>query len=252
MFKKITVLGICALFAINIYAVEDPYGPVLPLVWSSIITLSGGPAWSIISGQNQRFLPFPPPALIFNRYIARSQSNILGTGELFFGLQNFIGASSVIGQFGIGVAGAGEASVSGTVNVNGIPNVYSYRYNVSHWRPELKGKLIANGFRLVQPYISASIGAGFNFSSNYTVTTIDPILFPIYKFGSATHVAISYTLGLGIQKMLSPNWQVGVGYEFADWGENNLGQARGTLITTGPRMSHLYTNELLFSISYMY
>lgn len=45
---------------------------------------------------------------------------------------------------------------------------------------------------------------------------------------------------------------MGVGYEFADWGKNYLGGDPGTALPQGPGMPHLYTNELLFSLSYLF
>ncbi|ARB92894.1 outer membrane protein [Legionella longbeachae] len=247
MFKKLVVLAFCALFSMNVFAV-DPYAPVIPQVWSSIITISGGPAWSD-PGKDQYLYPYPAP--LFNYYIADSESDFLGTGEIFFGLQRFIGTTNIIGQLGLGVAAASDAYLSGVVNVNGIPNVYAYQYRVSHVRAEMKGKLIANGFQTVQPYLSGSFGVGWNHSHDYSSTTIDPVLFPTYWFGTSSVVAFSYTLGAGIQKMLTPNWQVGVGAEFADWGKNYLG-GDGATLNQGPGMPHLYTTELLFSLSYMF
>lgn len=248
MFKKILVSGLCAVFAGSLFATDDLYAPDLPQVWSSIITVSGGPVWTN-PGKNQYLYPFPAPRN--NYYVAHSESDILGSGELFFGLQHFIGDSNIIGQLGLGAAGASNALLSGVVDVDGIPDVYTYRYNISHIRLEFKGKLIANGFQPVQPYLSSSFGVAWNHSHGYFPTTIDPILFPTYWFSKTSVVGFTYTVGLGIQKMLTPNWQVGVGYEFADWGQNYLG-SDGNTLNRGPGTSHLYTNELLFSISYMF
>lgn len=247
MFKKQAVLVFGALFTLNVFA-EDLYAPVIPQDWSSIITISGGPAWSD-PGRDQYLYPYPPPMV--NYYIADSESDLLGTGEIFFGLQRFIGVSNIIGQLGIGVAGAGDAYLSGVVNVNGIPNVSSYQYRVSHFRTELKGKLIANGFQPVQPYLSGSLGVAWNYSHDYISTSIDPVLFPAYWLSNRSVVSFSYTLGLGLQTMLTPHWQVGVGAEFADWGGSNLGGDENRL-HQGLSMTHLYTTELLFSLSYVF
>jgi hypothetical protein len=248
MFKKIIASGVCAFFSINVFATEDPFAPALPQVWSSIIIVSGGPAWSN-PGKDQYLYPFPPPQN--NYYIADSKSDWLGTGGIFFGLQHYIGASDVIGQFGLGVAAASDAALSGTVGVNGVPDVYTYQYKVSHVRAEFKGKLVACGFQMLQPYLSGSFGVGWNHAHDWTPTTIDPVLYPTYWFTTGSTVAFSYTLGAGIQKMLSPNWQVGVGAEFADWGKNYLG-GDGATLSQGPGMPHLYTTALMFSLGYMY
>ncbi|HHT0593502.1 TPA: outer membrane protein [Legionella anisa] len=249
MLKKIIVaLGFCGLFTVKVYAVDDPFAPALPLVWSSIITVSGGPAWSH-PGSDQYLYPFPPPQ--FNLYLADSKSDWLGTGELFFGLQHFIGASSFIAQFGLGVAAASDVNFSGTINVNGIPDVYNYHYSVSHVRAEMKGKLIACGFQTLQPYLSGSFGVGWNHAHNWVPATIDPVLFPAFWFETVSTVAFSYTLGFGVQKMLTPNWQIGAGAEFADWGKHHLGDDNLTL-SQGPGGPHIYTVGALFSLSYMF
>ncbi|WP_058393295.1 outer membrane protein, partial [Fluoribacter dumoffii] len=241
MLKKLLISGTCAFFSLNVCAFEDPYAPVLPQVWSSIITVSGGPAWSD-PGKDQYLYPFPPPQNDY--YIADSKSDWLGTGELFFGLQHFIGTTNIIAQFGLGVAAASDAALSGTVNVNGVPDVYTYQYKISHVRAEFKGKLISNCFPMLQPYLSGSFGVGWNHSHDWTPTTIDPVLYPTYWFTTSSVVAFSYTLGAGVQKMLTPHWQVGMGVEFADWGKSYLG-GDGATLNQGPGMPHLYTTELL-------
>lgn len=248
MFKKLVLVGLGTSLAMSAFAVDPFYEEELPILWSSIITLSGGPAWAFSPGTDQYLYPQPLPQ--FNYYSYNSQTSTLGSGEIFFGLQRMINPN-ILGELGLGVAGAGEASVSGVVNADGIPDLYSFDYKVSHVRIEMKGKLIGVMFQPVQPYISGSFGAGFNKANSYSSLSRSPLLFPSPWFVENTTVAFSYTLGAGLQKKLSPHWQVGVGYEFADWGKSYLG-GDGFTLTKGPRMAHLYTNELLFSLSYLF
>ncbi|WP_298624939.1 outer membrane beta-barrel protein [uncultured Legionella sp.] len=247
MFRKLVLAGFGSLFALNAFALNPFYEEEIPILWSSIITLSGGPAWAS-PGQNQYLYPQPLPQ--FNHYSYHSQTTTLGSGELFFGLQRMI-QPNILGELGLGVAGAGEAKVSGVVNVNGIPDVHSFDYKVSHARVEMKGKLIGVSFQPVQPYLSGSFGAGFNSSHSYNTLSRLPYVYPSPWFADNTTVAFSYTLGAGLQMMLAPHWQIGVGYEWADWGKSYLGED-GSTITKGPRLTHLYTNELLFSLSYLF
>lgn len=58
-----------------------------------------------------------------------------------------------------------------------------------------------------------------------TPTLIDAL--PTPGFSSHTQTAFTDTVGTGIQKALHQHWQVGVGYEFADWGKSSLGHAEG-------------------------
>lgn len=247
MVKRITITGFSVLFAINAFAGNEVFDPNLPIEWASIITVSGGPAWAS-PGKDQYLYPYPAPS--YQYYSARGDTTTLGTGELYFGLQHLV-TSTLIGQFGIGVAGASDAQFSGVINVDGTPDVYSYQYHVSHVRAEFKGKLIAAGWRVVQPYVSGSFGVGFNHAHDYIPTQINPNFYIPQWYATNSVVAFSYTLGLGVQKMLTPNWQVGMGYEFADWGKNYLG-GNGNLVSKGPGSAHLYTNELLFSLSYLF
>lgn len=248
MFKKILATGLSTFFAANAFSGDaGVYDPNLPLEWASIITVSGGPAWAM-TGKDQYLYPNPAP--MNNYFIADKKTSILGTGEIYFGLQRLV-CPTMIGQLGLGVAAASDASFSGVINVNGVPDVARYQYKVSHVRAEFKGKLIAAGYHLVQPYLSGSFGVGFNHAHDYIPTATYPALYAPSWFNTNSTVAFSYTVGAGIQRMVTPNWQVGVGYEFADWGKNYLGGDDGTL-NQGPGSAHLYTNELLFSLSYLF
>lgn len=56
---------------------------------------------------------------------------------------------------------------------------------------------------------------------------------------------------LGAQKALNQHWQVGVGYEFADWGISQLGRAAEQTQNSGLTLNHLYTNGVLFNLTYI-
>ena len=247
MFKRIILTGVGISFCMNVSAVESVEIEDLPLVWSKIITVSGGPSWGT-AGQNQYLYPLPPPA--YNYYTHNAKTSTLANGEIFFGLQRMINPI-LTGELGLGVAGTSNAIVEGFINVNGTPAAYAYQYQVNHVRIELKGKLIATFSPLVQPYVSGSFGAGWNHSHDFISTPSNPVLFPQFWLATATTVAFPYTLGAGIQTKFTPNWQVGIGYEFADLGKSFLG-GDGVNLTKGARLTHLFTNELLFSVSYLF
>jgi opacity protein-like surface antigen len=243
---------------------ELVYDEELPLTWSSIITVSGGPSWGT-AGQAQYLYPNSPvytnvfapnPAPYYNMYFYyNSPTSTMANGELFFGLQRTV-QPGIIGQLGLGVAGVSDAEVTGAVDLNvpnviSVPNVYSYRYKVNHVRVELKGKLIASSINPVQPYISGSIGAGFNNSHDYQAVSVNQSQFPAPWFLPSTTIAFAYSVGAGVQKSITKNWQVGVGYEFADLGKSYLGYD-GFLLEKGPLLTHFYNNQLLFSLSYLY
>ena len=70
------------------------------------------------------------------------------------------------------------------------------------------------------------------------------------NFAAYTQTSFTYTLGAGIQKILTNHWQVGLGYEFADWGQSRLNRASEQTIGQGLSLSHLYTNGLVFNLTY--
>jgi len=257
MFKRIGLAGLSLFLSMNGYASDAIFDMELPIVWSSIITLSGGAAWAN-AGQNQYLYPnflYPNVARPIDYFNYNSPTSVLASGEIFFGLQRII-YPGLLGELGIGLAAASDVNVTGSINVNGVPNANFFEYQVNHGRAELKGRLVSEYYRLAQPYISGSFGAGFNHSHAYVPTTINPVLFPPNWFTDSTNIAFSYTLGIGIQTKINPNWQVAVGYEFADWGKNYLGQDDASLIPGpafyGPGLTHLYTNEVLLSLSYLF
>ncbi|KTD34608.1 hypothetical protein Lmor_1141 [Legionella moravica] len=247
MLKRIMIAGLGASFSMSVSAAELVYQEEIPVLWSSIITLSGGASWAS-PGQNQYLYPEPIPH--FDYYAYNSKTGVMGNAEIFFGLQRMV-RPNILGELGLGVAGASDAKVTGTVNVDGVPDFYSFQYKVNHVRVEMKGRLIGNLVQPVQPYISGSFGAGFNNSHGFNSLSVNPYLYPSPWFADSTTIAFSYTLGAGVQLMLNPNWQVAVGYEWGDWGKSYLGDD-GNTISKGPRLSHLYTNELLFSLSYLF
>ena len=105
--------------------------------------------------------------------------------------------------------------------------------------------------RLVSPYISGSLGVGFNQAHDFTITPIIVQEVPPAPFKANTEVAFTYTLGAGFQRALSQHWQAGIGYEFADWGYSALGRTSQQNINNGPELNHLYTQQLQFSITYL-
>jgi opacity protein-like surface antigen len=247
MFKKIVSLGCCALFSISSFADDVSVLGSFPITWSPIITLSGGPTWTN-PGQDLYLYP-TIPSMQVNYYTPNTDTDTIVTGELFFGLQHVI-QPGMTGELGIGLAGATDARVQGVVAVNNIPNIAVYNYKVDHGRVSLKGRLIMNSY-WVQPYVSGGFGPGWNNAHDFRAISNNPALFPAPWFGNQSTIAFSYTLGAGIQAVLNPCWQVGIGYEFADWGTSQLGIDANTQIV-GPNLTHLYTNEVLVSVSYMF
>ena len=255
MLKKVLISGLFSCLSINAFAYGDLVDAEMPMVYSSIITISGGPAWTSPSQLVYLYPSTPFPFQLVDQYNPNSPTSSIVSGEIFFGLQTLL-TPNMTGELGLGIAGATDAIVSGFVTrefpFNTFVNVGTYRYKLDHGRIDLKGKLIASSCRFAQPYISGSVGAGLNQSHDFRATTTRPFIYPVPWYADNSVLAFSYTLGLGLQKKLTPNWQVGIGYEFADLGRSYLGYDFSTTLINGPYLSHFYTNELLFSLSYLF
>lgn len=217
------------------------------LASSYVVTLSGGPAWES-SGTTQTLNLAPE---IEKTYTANKPTSTFAEGEVFLGIQRPL-PKALQGQIGLAIAVTGDATLSGDIwdDADPIFDNYTYQYKVNHTHVALKGKLLGDWDWPLMPWVSGSIGIGFNraYDFNNTPTIYEAI--PNSNFSSYTTTAFTYTVGIGFQRKLTKNWQMGVGYEFADWGKNQLGTADGQ--TTGDvlSLSHLYTNSLLLNLTY--
>ncbi len=214
---------------------------------SWVATLSLGQAWER-AGHTQAFYLDPS---IKKAYVAQDASHALLDGELFLGIQQPL-REKLEGQIGLAVATTGNAALSGHVWDDAEPqfNNYTYRYQVKHTHVALKGKLLADRGYVVKPWVSASVGVGFNEAHDFSNTPIIPEAVVMPNFTSNTKTAFTYTLGVGVERHLNPHWQAGVGYEFADWGRSQLSRASGQTLNSGLSLSNLYTNGFVFNLTY--
>lgn len=216
--------------------------------WGWVATLSAGPVWQS-GGQTQTFYLAPD---IEKTYAANTATHTLFDGEVFVGLQKRL-TQTVQGQLGLAVVATSNADLSGMIWDDADPQFdnYTYSYKVQHTHVAVKGKLLADLDYWLIPWVSASLGVGFNnaHSFNNTPTIFEAL--PNPDFASHTQTAFTYTAGAGVQKALNAHWQVGVGYEFADWGKSRLGRAAGQTQNSGLALNHLYTNGVLFNLTYL-
>lgn len=216
--------------------------------WTWVAAVSAGPVWEQ-AGQTQTILLAPE---IEKTYAARKSTDTLFDGEFFIGLQKTF-PQQLQGQLGLAVAATSNAGLSGEIwdDADPIFNNYTYSYKIQHTHLAVKGKLLADrGYWLI-PWISGSVGVAFNraHSFNNVPTIFEAVV--NNNFTSHTKTAFTYTVGAGVQKALNEHWQVGAGYEFADWGKSQLGRAAGQILNSGLALNHLYTNGLLFNVTYV-
>lgn len=215
---------------------------------SGIVTLSLGPIFEG-AGNTQTFYLTSSTE---NTYSANHNTSALIDGEIFLGVQKVL-RERLDGQIGLAVATTGNAPLSGNIwsEADVQLNNYTYNYSVNHTHVALKGKLLFDNDFILTPCISGSLGIGFNHSYGFNNTPTIYEAVAMSNFSNNTTTAFTYTLGIGVERTLSSNWQMGVGYEFADWGKSQLGVAAGQTLNTGLSLSHLYTNGLLFNLTYL-
>lgn len=219
------------------------------LVKSSwVASVSIGPAWEK-AGKTQTFYIAPN---IEKSFVAEKESDALVDMEIFLGIQKSL-HETLNSQLGFAVTATSSAFLSGFIldDANPIFNNYTYKYRIRHSHLALKGKLLADlGYNLI-PWVSGSIGVGFNrayqFNNEPTISSV--VAMP--NFVNNTTSSFTYTIGLGVQRQLNTHWQAGIGYEFADWGRSHLNRAPGQTLNKGLELSHLYTNGLLINLTYL-
>ncbi|MCW8398836.1 porin family protein [Legionella sp. PATHC038] len=230
-------------------ALAGTMGPITQHpAWAWVGTVSVGPVWED-GGKTQTFYLAPD---IEKTYAATKSTNTLFDGEVFLGLQKWL-SQTLQGQLGVAVAATSNAKLSGHIWDDADPEFdnFTYEYKIQHTHVAVKGKLLADmGYWLI-PWVSGSIGVGFNDAHAFHNTPLIFEALPNPNFASHTETAFSYTVGAGVQKALTSHWQVGVGYEFSDWGKSSLGRAEEQTENSGLTLNHLYTNGVLFNLTYI-
>ena len=215
--------------------------------WSKVATLSLGSAW--VNPHPTETIPGRSP--VMSTYVGSSNSQAVVDGEIFLGAQRALNRN-FLGQLGIAIAAMSSAQLKGDI-VNTMPlysDAFLYTYDVSHTHVALKTKILIEPDDIINPYVSGSLGVGFNQSTHYTSTPKYSTAGSTPMFQSNTTTALTYTLGAGVQTEINPMWQVGVGYEFSDWGKSALASASGQIVGSGLSLDHLYSNAFLLNLTY--
>jgi len=230
-------------------AIAGTMGPVAqPSKINWVGTFSIGPTWT--SPGSQQTLSLTPQ--IEKTYTAFKPNNTLADGEVFLGIKRDL-PYNLFTHVGIAGAFTSQAGLSGQIWDDADPsfNNYVYGYHVQHGHVALKAKVFKDLEYSILPWVSGSVGVGFNRSNSFHNTPVIDEAVTQNNFGSNTQTAFTYTVGAGLQKIINQNFQAGMGYEFADWGQSRLNPASGQTIGNGLSLSHLYTNGLMFNITYI-
>lgn len=230
-------------------ALAGTMGPVTAQpTWTWVSSFSAGLAWES-AGNTQTFYVTPD---IEKTYVAHQSSGALFDGEVFLGAQKAL-TQTLQGQLGLAVGFTSNASPGGVIWDDADPlfDNFTYNYKIQHTHVAVKGKLLADAGYWLIPWVSGSLGVGFNDAHGFhSALTLFQAL-PTPYFSSHTQTTFTYTVGAGVQKALNAHWQVGAGYEFADWGKSSLGRAPEQTQNSGLSLNHLYTNGVLFNLTYI-
>lgn len=225
---------------------------ISPAKNSFVVGIGAGPAW--ISGNKTQTIQLQSD--VAKTYTGNEDDSAFPTGELFLGWQRgwCIAAlnKSFISQLGLSVVDSNYAKLKGDIweDANPAFDNYTYNYKVNHAHVAVKGRLIGDYHRFVDPYISASLGVGFNRAFSFVTNPKTTAEVAPPPFSSNTTTTFTYSLGIGIQKSLLCGFAAAIGYEFTDWGRTQLGRARSQTLNQGPTLNHLYANQVLLSLFY--
>lgn len=214
-----------------------------------VFSVSGGPAWYQVGKTQTLYIQPDFP----NSYIPQKNTDVLADGELFAGFQRML-PRNILGQLGITIAATTSATEKGQVWEFSDPiyDNFTYQYHITHLHVAIKGKALTTQLSKNNlPYFSGSAGVGFNRAYDYSTT---PQLFEAVappNFQANTETTFTYTLGIGVQHVCSPHMQIGLGYEFADWGKSSLLTAAEQRTQDILQLNHLYTNQLQFNITFI-
>lgn len=247
---KINTVVIAAVSSLLItQAHAEDLWPIMEKACGPVMTLSLGPGWP--SPGNSKTLNLQSD--IRKTYNVTSNSQAFPAGEFFVGWQVPTGFNLLF-QMGLEIEAVHNAQLTGTIWEDADPgfNNYNYTYNVNHKQLAIKGKVLSDVNMVLQPYVSASIGYGANSAHNFTISPKIVQEVPAPFFNSHSMSSLTYAFGIGVQKAISSSWQFGAGYEFANLGKSQLAAAAGQTENTGLSATHFFTNQLLFSVSYVF
>lgn len=247
--RTVTIKTIALALLASSSAIAGTMGPIQAAsTWTPMITISGGPAWTSPGKTTTLFLQ--PD--VQKTYTADKNNQNVASGSLAVGFQKQL-SQHIFTQLGLALAASTSAKIRGSIWEDADPafNNYTYQYKVNHSHLALQGKLLADVGHGVLPYVNGSLGAGINRSREFTITSRISQEIPAPGFQGKNLTSFTYTLGLGLQKILTPHLQAGIGYEFANWGKSQLAPAPGQTIGTGLSLAHLYTHSIQLSLSYL-
>lgn len=219
-----------------------------------VVKFSGGVAVVNNAGDSTTFSNIDSSFYVYNPNHAHRTAALFG---VFAGAEfNFVPYLPM--ELGLAYYQAAPFTTSGHV-VQGPDwhsfDIFDYNYQIKTRQVMLEGYFYPEYVLFCgQPYLIIGLGASFNKASDYKVIMPPFITFSPYFINNTNH-SFTYSLGLGWDYLLRPDMKIGLSYRFSDLGKADLGK---TFIEDPRRLagsldiSHLYTNEFLAQLSFIF
>ncbi len=218
--------------------------------YTPLVTFTVGPDF-VRAGQAQTLTLLSP---FQNHYTNNSATATVTDGGVFLGVERVL---TDYFSVQLGVAGYVDAKLSpgGDVWQFAVPlfDTLSYSYNIHHSRVMFSSKLltIVPGYQAIHPYFSWELGTAYNRANSYQETPLTPLAVPMTPFANHTQSSFAWGLGVGVDYNFNQHIRGGIGYQFADLGAVSLGVTPAASTTQTLSLSHLYTNQLRFQITFL-
>lgn len=253
MKRYLLTAGIAATSLIGNQSLAGTMG-VISDYWGAnkkVATVTLGPDF-VYQGGSQNVTLLPP---FQNTYASDRRWKSVGDFGGFLGIEHTV-TDWLSAQ--VGVAGYGDSAIpiSGAVWQFTVPafDDLHYSYRIHHSRVVFANKLLTTipRWQAAHPYFSWEIGGAFNHAERYQEHAVISGVNPAAPFASQSHTALTWGLGIGIDYSINPHIRTGIGYQFADLGSASLGATTAaTSHNATLSLSHLYTNQLRFQLTYV-
>ena len=211
----------------------------------AVVTFSPGAAFST-KGETQTLLIEGPPQNLSNQYVADNSGKSAFMTQLFVGktLFTYKKTSMYIGAMGTYLD---NLNVTGVVNQFAMPDFdnFNFQYTTRSAAFFASARLESLFYELWRPYLNASLGASQNKSYAYQDTPRIEGAVPMLPFSNHTETSLAYSLGFGFFLNAYAPLTLGLGYEFTDLGQSQLGVSPSQTTQQTMTLNHLYLNRLL-------
>ena len=218
--------------------------------YQPLISVSIGPDF-VHKGDDQLLMLLPPYQ---DHYTGYGAWETVADAGGFIGVE-FTLTDKLSTQLGISGYVNSELTQQGHVWLFSVPQFddLTYAYHVHHSRVMATGKILGTMFQYhaMHPYFSWEVGAAFNRVNGYQELSFTPSVSARAPFADHSQTSFVWGLGLGMDYNLSAHVRLGAGYQFADLGSASLGLTPAEATSQTLNLSHLYTNQLRFQLTYL-